>query len=98
VVWATSAADLEAVLEGAVNEARERLRELGRKLRESRPAVTAEVLRGDPASSIIASAQEQTADLVILGSHGEGGIDRWLLGSVSERVARHAPCSVLVVR
>jgi universal stress protein A len=38
------------------------------------------------------------ADLIILGSHGRRGVDRWLLGSVAEAVARHAPCSVEIVR
>ncbi len=37
-------------------------------------------------------------DLVVMGSHGRRGITRWLLGSVAEATARHAPCSVLIVR
>lgn len=37
-------------------------------------------------------------DLVVMGSHGRRGVARWLIGSVAEATARHAPCSVLVVR
>ena len=53
---------------------------------------------GDPAQSITGAARDWTADLVVIGSHGREGVDRVLLGSVAEAVARHAPCPVLIVR
>jgi len=53
---------------------------------------------GDPASSIAGAARDWAADLVVIGSHGREGVDRVLLGSVAEGVARHAPCPVLIVR
>jgi nucleotide-binding universal stress UspA family protein len=53
---------------------------------------------GDPRSCILDVAKEWGADLIVLGSHGRRGLDRFLLGSVSETVAVHAPCSVRVVR
>ena len=53
---------------------------------------------GDPKSKIIEQAAEWPADLIVLGSHGWKGLNRFLLGSVSEAVFRHAPCSVQVVR
>jgi nucleotide-binding universal stress UspA family protein len=60
--------------------------------------VTAASLReGDPRQAILDCAQEWHADLIVLGSHGKKGLDR-LLGSVSDSVARHAPCSVEIVR
>lgn len=43
-------------------------------------------------------ATEHDVDLVAVGSHGLGGAKRWLIGSVAERVVRHAHCNVLVVR
>jgi nucleotide-binding universal stress UspA family protein len=43
-------------------------------------------------------AKEVDADLIIIATHGYTGLDRALLGSVTERVARHAPCPVLIVR
>jgi nucleotide-binding universal stress UspA family protein len=43
-------------------------------------------------------ANEHSVDLIVLGTHGLTGLSRLLLGSVSERTVRHAPCSVLVVR
>lgn len=43
-------------------------------------------------------AEDEGADLLILGSHGRSGLSRVFLGSVAEKVVRHAPCPVLVVR
>jgi len=43
-------------------------------------------------------AEDEGADLLILGSHGRSGLSRAFLGSVAEKVVRHAPCPVLVVR
>lgn len=61
--------------------------------------VAAPVLRsGHPAAGILTAAEELKADLVVLGSHGLSAMDRFLLGSVSEYVLRHAECSVLVVK
>jgi len=56
------------------------------------------VLIESPKQSILNEAKEWGADLVVLGSHGHRGLDRFLLGSVSEAVALHAPCSVEVIR
>jgi nucleotide-binding universal stress UspA family protein len=96
-VWGGLAHELEAILQGAREEAEEHLRDLAGPLKAARRAVRAELLRGDPAGALLTEAERQESDLIVLGSHGEGGMDRWLLGSVSERVVRHAPCSVLVV-
>jgi len=53
---------------------------------------------GDPRSKIIDRAENWKADVIVLGSHGRKGLDRFLMGSVAESVMRHARCSVLVVR
>ncbi|MGB7025370.1 MAG: universal stress protein [Candidatus Acidiferrales bacterium] len=53
---------------------------------------------GDPRVVLLAQAQEWGADLIVLGSYGRRGMDRILMGSVSESVALHAPCSVEVIR
>ena len=53
---------------------------------------------GDIREIILESAEEYHADLILLGSHGRKGLGRFLLGSVAESVARHAHCSVEVVR
>ncbi|MGB3050260.1 MAG: universal stress protein [Polyangiales bacterium] len=51
-----------------------------------------------PARAICDYAENHGVDLIVLGSHGRGGMERWLIGSVAERVVRHAACSVYVVR
>lgn len=56
------------------------------------------LVEGRPAEEIVRAAVRTQADLVILGSRGVTGLKGAFLGSVSRRVARHAPCSVLVVR
>jgi nucleotide-binding universal stress UspA family protein len=53
---------------------------------------------GDPAEVIIQVANEQQADLIVVGSRGLTGIQRFHLGSVSSKVSHHAPCSVMIVR
>ncbi len=53
---------------------------------------------GDPASRILDTAVEEKADLIVMSTHGYSGVTRWVLGSVAEKVMRHAPCPVLVIR
>ena len=53
---------------------------------------------GRVAEEICRYAREHGTDLVVIGSHGRSGWQRWLLGSVTERVMRLSPCPVLVVR
>jgi nucleotide-binding universal stress UspA family protein len=67
-------------------------------LRERGLRVTVNVLRHRPVEAILEQAREESADLIVLGSHGMGAVERFLIGSVSERVARYAHCSVLVAR
>jgi nucleotide-binding universal stress UspA family protein len=59
---------------------------------------SAQTLTGDPAASIVEFAREHAADLIVVGSRGRGRLGALLLGSVSQKVATHAPCSVLIVR
>jgi nucleotide-binding universal stress UspA family protein len=60
--------------------------------------VTTAVGQGDPKVVVLDTAAEWNADLIVLGSHGEKDWSRFLMGSVSEAVVRHAQCSVQVVR
>ncbi|HXJ16871.1 MAG TPA: universal stress protein [Candidatus Polarisedimenticolia bacterium] len=59
---------------------------------------TAELQEGDAKSKILEEADKWGAELIVLGSHGRKGLERFLLGSVSDAVAHHARCSVEVVR
>ena len=53
---------------------------------------------GDPAQVIIDVARENDADLIVIGSHGNTGLRRFMLGSVAAKLAHHAPSSLLIVR
>jgi nucleotide-binding universal stress UspA family protein len=53
---------------------------------------------GPPDEVLAAVAHEEAAELIVLGTHGHGGVSRFLLGSVASATIRHAPCDVLVVR
>ncbi len=77
----------------AIGRAREALDAAGLKSSES-----ISVLMESARTIILNEATEWGADLIVLGSHGHRGIDRLLLGSVSESVAMHAACSVDVIR
>lgn len=56
------------------------------------------VKEGDPKSTILDYATHTSVGIVVVGSHGRKGLDRFLIGSVAESVARHAGCSVWIVR
>ena len=56
------------------------------------------LVMGDPATEIVRIAEEEQAELIVLGTHGRTGLSRILMGSVAEAVVRHAPCPVLIYR
>jgi nucleotide-binding universal stress UspA family protein len=60
--------------------------------------VSTSIVQGEPRSKIVDVARNWRADLIFVGSHGRRGLERFLMGSVSEAVVHHAPCSVQVVR
>lgn len=68
------------------------------ELRDAGFQVETMVEMGDAKAVILDAAEQWPADLIVLGSHGRRGLERFLMGSVSEAVARHALCSVQIVR
>lgn len=81
-------------------EVREMAERAATCIREIFPAweVRTEAQGGSPASVILAGAQEWRPDLLIVGSHGRTGVARFFLGSTSQKMLHHAPCSVRVAR
>jgi nucleotide-binding universal stress UspA family protein len=69
-----------------------------RALEDEGIEVMAHAWEGDPAEVIIDVAQEEGADLIVVGARGLSGLQRFLLGSVSSKLSHHAPTSVMVVR
>lgn len=79
--------DVDATLEEAAGAARDRDLPVELFARQ-----------GDPADAILDVAEEQRADLIVVGNKGMTGAKRFLLGSVPNKVSHHAPCSVLIIR
>ena len=85
----------DAVLEGARLEARELLREIAS---HSQQDVVVHVAEGRPTDLICEVAEQVSADLIVMGTHGRKRLAQLLLGSVAERTLRQASCPVLTVR
>lgn len=87
--------DLDKLLQ---RQAAARLRALpGAQIRKNVP-VDLEVRIGQPAEEIIAAANESKCDLIVISTRGITGLDRYLIGSVADRVVRFAPCPVILMR
>ena len=85
--------------ERAIALAREALEErMPEAVREAGLEVTIEVHCGDPSEELLALDLRATPDLIVLATHGHRGWERWILGSVAERVVRLARADVLAVR
>jgi nucleotide-binding universal stress UspA family protein len=85
-------------LEGQKKPAFTFLERIGDELRRAGFSVQTSVEIGDVRETIIETAIQWNADLILVGSHGNRGIGSFLLGRVAESVARHAKCSVEIVR
>ncbi len=85
---------------GDIVAARERLAgTVGRAAaRRKIPRVTTDVVIGPPAACILDAAAKAKADAIVMGTLGQTGLARLLIGSVAERIVRHAPIPVLTVR
>jgi nucleotide-binding universal stress UspA family protein len=97
--FAVSAEYYQEMSDAAKNQATHFAEETAKSIRKRCPEaeVSVEVLRGKPATCITDLAVSTGTDLIVVGSHGRGFWGR-LLGSVSNAVVNHAPCSVMVVR
>lgn len=78
-------------------QAEQDLAAAGTRAREAGIGADTALIGGYPGREILAVAREQDIDLIVLGSHGRGGVEHLLLGSVAEKVLRKAPCPVMVV-
>jgi nucleotide-binding universal stress UspA family protein len=74
------------------------LKDAGEELEEAGVKVETHPREGDPADAILDVAEEENADLIVVGNKGMTGAKRFLLGSVPNKVSHHAPCSVLIIR
>jgi nucleotide-binding universal stress UspA family protein len=88
----------ESLLEAERSASTTYLQDVSQRLSGPRLSVTWSQRIGDPASAILQEAKDEGADCIVMSSHGRTGWSRFLLGSVAEKVMRHATCPVLLVR
>ena len=74
------------------------LEDAAQGIRDGGVVVEVHAREGDPADAILDVAEEQGADLIVVGNKGMTGAKRFLLGSVPNKVSHHAPCSVMIIR
>src|SRR5262245_17395776 len=90
--------EIEGLREEILNDTEKRLNDRLRPSDVTGLHATAESIIGTPAGSIVEYAAGRDVDLIVMGTHGRGGMAHLLLGSVAERVVRTAQCPVLTVR
>jgi nucleotide-binding universal stress UspA family protein len=87
-----------SVLDEIQETARNSLEEIRRDKIAADVRVRTVVKYGSPAHEIVKLAESETADMIVISSHGESGWHRFVFGSVAEKVVRHAECPVLTIR
>jgi nucleotide-binding universal stress UspA family protein len=94
-------ADAPADVEWTINEREDvdaMLSQISAPMEERNIDVKIAARQGNPADAILDVAEEEGADLIVVGNKGMAGARRFLLGSVPNKISHHAPCSVLIVR
>ncbi len=89
--------DRARILDTMTKETREMMEKIKAKSKHPKSLKTV-IKQGDPADEILNAAEKMRADVIITGSHGRHGAQRFLLGSVSSKIVDHADCDVLVVK
>jgi len=86
------------ILDPVMIEQESKMRLLALKPADDHVVVDHRLCIGGAAAEIIAVAQDEKCDLIVMGTHGRSGFGRLLLGSVAEAVLRRAPCPVLTLK
>jgi len=90
--------DIEAIVNAARAQYEGLLIGLQEKAKSQGVNIAAEIVTGHPADDLIEYAAKNKINLIIMGQRGKSKVPKWLLGSVSQQVASHAPCSVMIVK
>jgi nucleotide-binding universal stress UspA family protein len=93
-----SGGQLESIIKSETQSAQDLVKTAAERLRSAGFDASISVREGDPKMVILDCATEWRGDLIVVGSHGRKGVTRFVLGSVSEAVARYAHCSVEIAR
>ena len=92
------APEQDEIIKEELRHAQESVNQASQALRSAGFNVKTRIVEAEARNGILDVAAEWRADLIVLGSHGRKGIQRFLLGSIAESVSRHADCSVEIVR
>lgn len=88
----------QSIIEELMRNGKEMLQQYASSISDKGIEVDSFTVMGQPADEIIEKAKHEDYDLIVIGSRGLGEIKGYLMGSVSNRVSRHAPCPVLIIR
>jgi nucleotide-binding universal stress UspA family protein len=91
-------APMAAVFQEVSAYARAEIAKLAAMARDRGVSTRELVARGKPSAEIVRAARDEAVDMIVLGTHGKGVLDKALFGSTTERVVRRAPCPVLTCR
>jgi nucleotide-binding universal stress UspA family protein len=88
----------ETVTEALIKEGEAYLRTIEKRLKDKGLTVESRLQQGNEAQLILEHSDQKDIDLIAMSTHGRSGVRRWLLGSVAEKVVRHATKPMLLVR
>jgi len=92
------APEQDEIIKEEIRQTQESVNQASQALRSAGFTVNTRIVEAEARNGILDIAAKWRPDLIVLGSHGRKGLQRFLLGSVAEFVARHADCSVEIVR
>ena len=96
--WSTDYLEIDARIPTQVQQAtQQKLDEIAQQYRQGGVQVSAEVRIGEPCDVILTTARARQADLIVVGTRGQRGLDYLLLGSTAQRVVQRATCPVLTI-
>lgn len=90
--------DIEPIINAAKAQYEKQLTKLQEIAKSKGVTITAEIVTGHPADDLIEFALKNRCSMIIMGQRGKSKVPKWLIGSVSQQVANHAPCSVVIVK
>jgi nucleotide-binding universal stress UspA family protein len=89
--------NIEEFQQQAIDSARKRMAAAAEEFFKKFPKLETRVELGSPAEKILAFAEKEKVDMIIMGAHGRSGLDKMIFGSVANKVVKSASCPVLTV-
>jgi nucleotide-binding universal stress UspA family protein len=93
-----SALQYETIAEALTNEGEAYLRTVEKRLKDKGLTVESQLVHGNEAHVILEHSDRKDIDLIAMSTHGRSGVSRWLLGSVAEKIIRHATKPIVLLR